>query len=229
MVPLRDRLMLRDGGLSIEFVGTETWLGANDDPYTGLYPSTTPGATSAISGTSIPSWLDERRGELVAKRHCYDVAFASRGGNDTGSDDDEYRSQLKELVRLLAAGSSCRTDPIVYVTAHMPDDQRLPGISDAENAAIARHLFVERTQTALQELAVEAPQVRARLVDMFTPFLENRPTTAFPNEVWTTAGVLDYVKIGRIDDGLHPRRLASIYAGEIVANSLDLAELNALP
>lgn len=229
MVPLRDRLLLRDRSLTIQFVGTETWLGSDDEPYTGLYPSTTPEPTSAIAGTSIPDWLEQRRGELVARTHCYDVAFASRGGNDTGTDDAEYRTQLKELVRLLAAGSSCRTDPIVYVTAHMPDDQRSAGVSDAETVAFARRVFVERVQTAVQELATEAPQVRVRLVDMFTPFLENRPTTAFPNEVWATGGTFDYDKIGRIGDGRHPRRLASIYAGEIAANGLDLAELNALP
>ena len=228
MVPFRDRLMLRDGGLTIQFVGTDTWLGSDDDPYTGTYPSTTPEATSAISGTSIPAWLEQRRDELVARTHCYDVAFAARGGNDTGTDDGEYRSQLKELVRLLAAGSSCRADPIVYVTAHMPDDQRVPGVSDAETMAFAQRVFVERTQTAVQELAGEAPELRVRFIDMFTPFLQNRPSTAFPNEAWAANGVFDYDKIGRIGDGMHPRRLASIFAGEAVADGMDLAELNAL-
>jgi len=229
MVPLRDRLALRAGGLTIQYVGAETWLGADDEPYTGIYPATTAEPSSALSGTSIPAWLEQRRAELVAKTHCYDVAFAARGGNDTGSDDAEYRSELKELVRLLAAGSSCRSDPIVYVTAHMPDDQRVPGVSDADSVAFARRVFVERTQAAVQELAGESPQLRVRLVDMFTPFLENRASTAFPNEVWATDGVPDYAKIGRIGDGMHPRRLASIYAGEVAADSLDLAELNALP
>jgi hypothetical protein len=229
MVPLRDRLALRDRGLSIQFVGTDTWLGSDDDPYTGIYPSTTAEPTSAISGTSIPAWLEQRRGELTGKTHCYDVAFASRGGNDTGTDDAEYRGQLKELVRLLAAGSSCRSDPVVYVTAHMPDDQRSPGVSDTDTVAFERRVFLERVQTAVQELAAESPQLKVRLVDVFTPFLQNRATTAFPNEVWATNGVFDYDKIGRIGDGNHPRRLASIYAGEVAADSLDLAELNALP
>lgn len=207
MVPPRDRLALRAGGPTVQYVGAETWLGAADEPYT----------------------VEQRRAELVAKTHCYDVAFAARGGNDTGSDDAGYRSELKELVRLLAAGSSCRSDPIVYVTTHMPDDQRVPGVSDADSVAFARRVFVERTQAAVQELAAESPQLRVRLVDMLTPFLENRATSAFPNEVWATGGVPDYAKIGRIGDGMHPRRLASIYAGEVAADSLDLAELNALP
>jgi hypothetical protein len=228
MVPLRDRLALRDGSLTIQFVGTDTWVGADDGPYAGLYPSATPEPTSALSGTSIPAWLEMRRDELVARAHCYDVAFAARGGNDTATDDAEFGAELKELVRLLAAGSGCRQDPIIYVTGHMPDDQRTPDASDEQTVAFARHLYVERVQSAVQELLAESPELRVRFVDMFTPFVENRATTAFPNEVWATNGIPDYDKICRIDDGNHPRRLASIYAGEIVADSLDLAELNAL-
>jgi hypothetical protein len=132
-------------------------------------------------------------------------------------------------VRLLAAGSSCRADPIVYVTAHMPDDQRSEGTSGADTVAFMRHLYVERTTQAVQELAAESPELRVRLIDMFTPFQQNQPTTAFPSEVWAVDGVFDFDKIVRIGDGNHPRRLASIYAGEIVADSLDPAELHALP
>jgi hypothetical protein len=230
MVPLRDRLALRSGSnLLIQYVGTETWTGADDELYTGTYPTTTPEATSAISGTSIPAWLEQRQGELAGRTHCYDLAFAARGGNDTGTDDAEYVAQLVQLVRLLAAGSSCRADPIVYVTGHMPDDQRSDGVPGAETVAFARHVFVERVQTAVQQLATESPTLRVRFVDMFTPFLENRPSTAFPAETWAPGGIFDYDKIARIGDGNHPRRLASIFAGEAVADALDLTELAALP
>ena len=88
MVPLRDRLALRAPDLTVRFVGSGTWTDGGDYPYTGTYPTTEPEATSAIAGTSIPSWLDQRRAELEGKAFCYDLAFASRGGNDFGNDDD---------------------------------------------------------------------------------------------------------------------------------------------
>ena len=37
--------------------------------------------------------------------------------------------------------------------------------------------------------------------------------------------VPDYAKIGREGDRMHPRRLASIYAGEILADAMDLTAL----
>ena len=64
MVPLRDRLTLRAPDLTIQFVGSGTWTDGGDYPYSGTYPSTEPEPTSAIAGTSIPSWVDQRRGEL---------------------------------------------------------------------------------------------------------------------------------------------------------------------
>ncbi len=229
MVPLRDRLSLRAPDLTIQFVGSGTWTDGGDYPYTGTYPSTEAEPTSAIAGTSIPSWVDQRRGELEGKTFCYDLAFASRAGNDFGSDnDEEYRDQLKELILLLWRGSSCRTDPVVVVTGHMPDDQRDFTISDAAYVALQRHRFVERAQQAVTEIAAEYPALRVRFVDQYTPFLENRPTTAFPAEIWSTSGIPDYEKIVRIDDLYHPRRLSSIYAGELAADGLDLAEMRAL-
>lgn len=229
MVPLRDRLTLRAPDLTIQFVGSGTWTDGGDYPYTGTYPSTEPEPTSAIAGTSIPSWVDQRRGELEGKTFCYDLAFASRSGNDFGYDDDEeYRNQLKALILLLWQGSSCRTDPVVVVTGHMPDDQRDFTISDAAYVALQRHRFVERAQQAVTEIAAAYPALRVRFVDQYTPFLENRPTTAFPAEVWSTNGIPDFDKIARGDDRYHPRRLASIYAGELAADGLDLAEMRAL-
>jgi hypothetical protein len=228
MVPLRDRLTLRAPDLTIQFVGSGTWTDGGDYPYTGTYPSTEPEPTSAIAGTSIPSWVDQRRGELEGKTFCYDLAFASRAGNDFGNDnDEEYRDQLKELILLLWRGSSCRTDPIVVVTGHMPDDQT-GGFPDAEYVALQRHRFVERARQAVTEIAAAQPTLRVRFVDQYTPFLENRPTTAFPSEIWSTNGMPDYGKIVRADDSYHPRRLSSIYAGELAADGLDLAEMRAL-
>ncbi|MCG3193649.1 MAG: hypothetical protein DIJKHBIC_02903 [Thermoanaerobaculia bacterium] len=228
MVPMRDRLKLRAPDLDIQFVGSDVWADADDNPYTGTYPTSTAEPTSAISGTTIPSWLEQRREELERKTFCYDLAFASRGGNDFGNDNDtEYKAQLKELVLLLARGSSCRTDPIVVVTAHMPDDQRWGGPED-EYVALAKHRFMQRALDAVNELKVSNPSVRVRFADQYTPFLENKPTTAFPSETWSTNGIPDYLKIARHNDPYHPRRLSCIYAGELAADSLDLTELRGL-
>jgi hypothetical protein len=229
-VPFADRLHLRDSGITVQFVGTDTWLDADDNPYDGTYPSSTPGATSAISGTDIESWMAQRKAELDGKKHCYDVAFASRGGNDFGNDNDEdYKTRLKDLVKALAAGSSCRTSPLVYVTGHLPDDQRggSGDPSDAVYMAQQKQRFVARVKAAVSELASEAPAIKARFVDMYTPFTQNKATTAFPSEVWMKGAVLDYAKITRPGDMYHPRRLASIYAGETAADTIDLNELRA--
>lgn len=80
----------------------------------------------------------------------------------------------------------------------------------------------------MTEIAAAWPALRVRFVVQYTPFLENRPTTVFPSEVWTTNGMPNYGKIVRADDSYHPRRLASIYAGELAADGLDLAEMRAL-
>ncbi len=197
MVPMRDRLRLRAPDLDIQFVGADVWGGDNDSTYSGTYPTTAPEPTSAISGTSIPSWLEQRREELEGRTFCYDLAFASRGGNDFGNDDDaEYVRQLKDLVLLLSHGSSCRADPIVVVTGHMPDDQR-DGEPEDTYVALVKHRFVERALRAVNELATEHPGVRVRFVDQYTPFLLNTPTTAFPTETWSTGGIPDYEKIVR--------------------------------
>ncbi|MFO0611780.1 MAG: hypothetical protein U0414_04270 [Polyangiaceae bacterium] len=230
-IPLADRLKLRYPGLSVDFVGADTWLDADDNPYSGSYPSGAPGRTSAISGTDIPSWLESRAAELEGKAHCYDLAFAARGGNDFGNEDDAgYEAALADLVVRLANGSSCRTDPAIYVTAHVPDDQRGgAGPSDAEYVAQQRHRFVERASAAVQSVRDAHPEIRVHFVDLYTPFTENRPTTAFPAETWSTAGIPDFAKITREGDSMHIRRLASIYIGEIAADAVDLAELGIAP
>ena len=229
MVPLRDRLTLRAPDLTIQFVGSGAWTDGGDYPYSGTYPSSEAEPTSAIAGTSIPSWVEQRRGELEGKTFCYDLAFASRSGNDFGNDDDAaYREDLKALILLLWRGSWCRTDPVVVVTGHMPDDQRDFTMSDAAYVALAQHRFVERARQAVTEIAAAQPTLRVRFVDQFTPFLDNEATTAFPSEVWSTNRIPDFDKIARGDDRYHPRRLASIYAGELAADGLDLAEMRAL-
>jgi len=227
MIPFADRLKLRAPGFQVEFVGSETWLSSDDNPYSGKYPASGAGKTSAISGTSIDSWLEQRSSELSAKPHCYDIAIAARGGNDFGLDNDaEIKGQLKKLINLLADGSNCRKDPVIYVTAHMPDDQRSEGQNDQEYVELQKQRFVKRFSEAVNEMKAEKPALQLRFIDMYTPFIENRKTTAFPNEQWSANGIPDFYKIGRIDDRIHPRRLASIYAGEIVADGFNLADLN---
>ena len=228
-IPFAERLRLRDAGLSVEWVGADVWASADDFDYSGSFPSSTPGRTSAISGTDIASWLEQRQAELTSKTHCYDVAFVSRGGNDFGNDDDgDFSARLRGLIELVAAGSSCRAAPVVYVTGHMPDDARDGSLSDATYAATQVHRFVERTAATVAALKAAQPSLALHFVDLYTPFLENRATTAFPSEVWSSGGVPDYAKIARVGDTMHPRRLASIYAGELAADAADLAELRAL-
>lgn len=225
VVPFADRLALRFPGSAVAWVGTDAWLGHDDVPYDGKYPPTA-GPTSAISGTSIESWLEQRRGELEKKKHCYDVAIAARGGNDFDVDDNKVLTGLSELVHLLSHGSSCRPSPLVLVTAHMPDDQRNgKGPDDKTYVAAQKARFVTRFRGAAESLRKEG--MRVRFVDLYTPFVENKKTTAFPNEAWSRGGIPDYAKIGRDGDRMHPRRLASIYAGELAADAVDGADLAA--
>jgi hypothetical protein len=229
MVPLADRLALRDATLSVQWVGSGVWTDADDNPYSGTHPSAVASPTSAMAGTSIQSWMDARSQELQQRALCYDVAFASRGGNDFGLDDAQVMADLKALLVLLDAGSSCQAHPLICVTGHMPDDQRGGGPPDnATYVGEQVHRFVERIHTAMMEAQVEHPQMRLRFVDQYTPFTLNTPTTAFPQETWSVGGVPDDAKITREGDPMHPRRLASIYVGELTANALDLTELHGL-
>ena len=221
MIPLSDRLHLRNSLLTLQFIGADPWTDAEDEPYSGTYPSNTPEYTSAISGSSVDWWLSVRSAELTSRSYAYDVAFASRGGNDFDVDDDTYKTNLKTLIDLLVNGSSSQTNPIVYVTGHMPDTQAT-GVS---TSSPAYHRYVERTQDAVNEYLADHPTTRVHFIDMYSPFMLNQPTTAFPSPTWSSGGVIDILEIGRIGDTLHPRRLASIYAGEIVADALDINEL----
>ena len=234
MVPLAQRLNLRDPKLSIEFVGASDWSDANDGAYSGTVPAV-PGRTSAISGLDIPTWLDVgspdrglpgRRAELVGKTHCYQVAFATRGGNDlnAGVASEDYKRNLKLLVKLLLAGSSCLPDPIVYVTTHLPDRFDIEGME---------RVFLNLAMQAVDELKADttlSAQARNRihLVDVYTAFKTNRATTAFPKPSWFADGAFDLETIGRLGDPAHPRRLGSIYVGEVTADALDLNELRSV-
>lgn len=217
MIPLAERLKLRQPGLGIQFVGAQPWARAEDSDYDPDRCAfmRTPGRTSAISGTSVDSWIEQRAEELTARTYCYDVAFASRGGNDGASSHEEYRSQLKDLVRRLARGSSCNPNPVIYVTGHMPDNQG--------TVSSLRARFSADPQQVVNELRSSDPGIAVRFIDVYSAFATNQSTTAFPHPAWLTAG--GAFDIDRIDiDGLHPRRLASIYAGEVVADAININE-----
>jgi hypothetical protein len=234
MVPLAQRVNLRDPTLAFEFVGAGPWTDADSAPYTGTYPSATAGRTSAIAGTDIETWIytgspdrgfGPRRDELLQKTHCYDIAFASRGGNDLNHDvsDTDYKLRLSELVRLLLEGSSCRVDPLVYVTAHLPD---------REDVSQQTQAFYQRTLDGVNAIRADATLTKAkrdlvRFIDVYGAFKGNRSTTSMPKPAWFNGSAFDLTTIGREGDAAHPRRLASIYAGEIVADALDLSELQA--
>lgn len=228
-IPLADRVALRTSSLRLNFVGAQGWADYNDDPARGAYP-TTKGMTSAISGTSVDSWLEQRHAELEAGTYCYQVAFASRGGNDfdqnaTTQGQSDYKNSLKSLIHLLDQGSRCNgtpfAHPIIYVTGHMPDNQG--------TVAQQRERYVGLAQQVVNELnnssVASDRAMRVHFVDMWTPFTVNQPTTAFPSPSWMSGSAFNAAKIGRDGDGLHPRRQSSIYAGEIVANALDLNEI----
>jgi hypothetical protein len=230
MVPFADKLHRRAPDLAVEWVGEETWRDYDDQPYDGSYPTKAAPKTSSIAGSSIDSWLEARHAELDKPRHCYDVAIAARGGNDFELDNDaDVEASLTQLIELLARGSSCQKRPLVIVTGHLPDDQRSEGAGPdgATYTKKERHRYVERIRAAADAAAKRGLPVR--FIDMFTPFVENRATDGFPKPTWSKGGIPDFTKIGRTNDRMHPRRLASIYAGELVADGLDLAELRALP
>jgi hypothetical protein len=228
MVPFADKLKLRDANITLEWVGTDKWKGIDDNDYAGTYPTRTAPSTSAASGTSIPQWLSyPGNDDLQNKRHCYDVAFASRGGNDfSNTNDASFKSQLKGLIVLLANGSSCRPKPIVYVTAHMPDD-RQDGTPDATFVAAQTQRYRTRVEDAVKEAKAENPSILVRFLDGYSGFRHNYPTRGVPSPAWFGATNFAFDAIHR--DGKHPKRLASIYFGELAANGLDLFELRGLP
>lgn len=232
MVPFADRLRLRDPGITVEWVGAEGWINRDWSPSTGTYPSRTPGNTSAIGGTTIADWLSQRRDELTNRTFCYDVAFASRGGNDAANSVSEgtYKARLTELIKLLDAGSKCRTHPLVYVTSHMPDSAGWNYNTDSASIQqwnqFQKLRYVDWTSAVIASVKQSSPTILIRYADDYTPFLKNRKTTAFPNPDWLANGGANLAKI-HIDEQ-HPMRLGSIYAGEVVADAIDLSEVRSI-
>ena len=223
MIPFAEKLKLRRPGLTVEFVGASGWLAGDDYPYDGrgacrFYP--TPGRSSAMSGSDNETWLQEHGSELRNKQFCYDIAFVSRGGNDKGTDDRFFSETLNQLIDLAVRGSSCNSNPLVYVTGHMPDSEVTVATGEAK--------FVTRVRTAVNAYTASNTSARVRFVDQFTPFKNNTPTTAFPSPNWRSGAGFNMSVIGRDGDGLHPKRFASIYAGELAANAVNLDELTAV-
>jgi hypothetical protein len=157
------------------------------------------------------------------------VAIASRGGNDLNNEstDEEYRSNLVTLIKLLMNGSSCHAvqdPPVVVVVAHLPD---------RTDVAAQDRVFGKVTREAFEQVRrdgslPQAQRNRLQFADVYGAFKENRATRAFPRPHWYSGSAFDMTTIGQVGDVAHPRRLASIYAGEIVADSLDLAVLKGL-
>lgn len=224
MVPFAERLRLRHPGVSVTWVGAKPWIDHSWETSDGAYPAA-PGLTSAIGGTTVAQWIEYAGEQLEQREYCYDVAFAARGGNDNADDvgEAEYKARMLELIALLDAGSSCREHPLIIAVAHMPDSGGWSWEMDAGSVdawMTRQHTrYVQWTQDVVAE-ATSWPGSNVRYVDLFTPFVQEQATTAFPSPSWMdgAAVALDVVHV----DGQHPRRLASIYAGEIAADAFEL-------
>lgn len=239
MVPFAQRLSLRDPHIDINWVGSGCWLDQDTwECSTGTYTNSAIGKTSAMAGSTISDWNAGHGNELATKQFCYDVAFASRGGNDLNNSVpvNTYREQLRTLILDLDKGSSCRSHPIVYVTAHLLDvagwnyGYQQSDIDDWMNTQEAYYVTV--ASQLVNELDGQNGMI-VRFIDMWTPFRNNRTTVAFPAETWWTmdqgtgAIMPDLDKLHR-PDGQHPRRLASIFAGENVADQINIPELRSI-
>ena len=231
MVPLSQRLHLRDPGLSIEWVGSGCW--SNQDTWecsTARYTNAQIGHSSAQAGSTIEGWRNSHLQELTNKLYCYDIAFASRGGNDLANDisAQTYKAQLRELILDLDSGSNCRTHPVIYVTGHILDTGGW-NYGETEEAIgewmnIQKAYYVNIAKRVSSELNANGRHVF--FIDMWTPFYSDKHTTAFPAETWWFVNqygvrIPDLDKIHR-DREQHPRRLASIFAGENVADQIDI-------
>ncbi len=235
MVPLSQRLSLRDPELVIEWVGSACW--SDQDTWecsTARYTNAQIGHTSAQAGSTVEEWRNSHLQELTNKTYCYDIAFASRGGNDLANDIPEanYESQLRNLILDLDNGSNCRSHPVIYVTAHMLDTAgwNYGHTQEAidEWMHIQKAYYVDIAKRVSSELNSDGRHIF--FIDIWTPFYSDQHTTAFPAETWwflNQYGVRmpDLDKIHR-DGEQHPRRLASIFAGENVADQIDIAELH---
>lgn len=240
MVPLAQRLKIRDPNISISWVGSDCWYNqVTWECSDGALTNSNIGHSSAQAGSTVAVWLADHGSELTGKEYCYDVAFASRGGNDlnNGVSVDTYRNQLRTLINDLDQGSSCRTHPVIYVTAHLLD---IAGWDYANQQAdidswmaAQQAYYVTVAQDLVNELNNQNGKI-VRFIDMWTPFREDKATTAFPSETWWTVDsgsgvkIPDLDKIHRDGEGQHPKRLASIFAGENVADQINIQELRTL-
>ena len=234
MVPFEQRLLLRDSNLHVEWIGSSCWTDQNTwDCSTGAYTNETVGHTSAQAGSTVEIWQNDHNSELSDKEYCYDIAFASRGGNDLDHDIPEatYEVQLRQLVINLEQGSNCRTHPIIYVTSHILDSSAW-NYNYTQNDIDAwmtkqRTYYVDIAKRVANNLNTDGRIVR--FVDMWTPFYDDSTTTAFPSETWwiTNGNGVKMPDLAKIhwDESQHPSRLSSIFAGEVVADQIDIAEV----
>jgi hypothetical protein len=135
----------------------------------------------------------------------------------------------------IGQGSNCRTHPVIYVTAHLLD---VAGWNyGVQQADIDSWMITQKAYyvTMAQELVNELNNqnsMRVRFIDMWTPFKEDRATTAFPSETWWNVDSGTGVRMPNLDkihrDEQLPRRLASIFAGENAANQINITELRQL-
>ena len=234
MVPFSQRLNLRDPELVVQWVGSSCWTDQNSwECSTGTYTNAQIGKTSAQAGSTITIWQNDHQNELLDREYCYDIAFASRGGNDLDHDISPitYEAQLRQLVLDLDLGSNCRTHPVIYVTAHLLDSAAWN--YGYEQEAIdewmdkQKSFYVDIAKRVANDLNSDGRHIR--FIDMWSPFYNDKQTTAFPSETWwktlhSGVKIPDLDKIHR-DESQHPRRLASIFAGENVADQIDILEL----
>lgn len=122
------------------------------------------------------------------------------------------------LARCAAAGNDSETGSAASPldTPNLLSD---PGFETSNSG-----FFAGSAGTAV---AQSDPQIRLIFVDQYTPFMSNQPTVAFPSPTWVAANGgadLTLMHVG----GNHPKRLASIYAGELAGNAIRLSDLATL-
>ncbi len=119
---------------------------------------------------------------------------------------------------------------MIVVTGHMPDaggwNYEYDNASIQQWMARQQERYVQWNQDVVASFSSD-PAVRVQFVDLFTPFVTDQATTAFPNPSWMDGAGIDIDKLHF--DGQHPLRLASIYAGEVAADAVEMPGLLAPP
>lgn len=235
IIPFQERLKIREPELSIDWVGSrclQSSGGGNCSSASLTNSSQTGNYTSAKASSSIPSWQSNMGHELENQDYCYDIGIVVRGGNDLSQrrfTRDQYKDNLRELILDVEAGSNCRNHPVVYVSGHLADNSP-SGLPKNTQTEIDNWLDYQEDfyLTVSEELVAELNNSgrNIRLLDMWSPIVNNTPTTAFPSPNWlTTSGPIKPI-LGDIHrDGYHPKRLASIYLGESAADQININEL----